>query len=121
VATHPGPRPSPIRFPFDAAATLLGRIEDLLDTLETIAVAHDDVLTLDPAVFAGLSRLAFEGRMGSLLTDLGTERGELRAQHDQVSSLVARAHVLQERRAREIASWQLQRDEWQRAQSAAAD
>lgn len=115
-----GPRPAEISFPFGAARTAMARIDALLDDLETLSRAHEDVTTLAPRDFGGSSRNAFEALFGVMLTDLANERSLLAAQRDELETLVAQAERLQAQRRDEIAAWERRRERWLEEQAEAS-
>lgn len=95
-------------------------MDALLDELETLSRAHEDVTTLAPRQFGGASRNALESLLGIMLTDLATERRVLAAQRDELEALVGAAERLREQRRAEIADWERRRERWLEQQRADA-
>jgi small-conductance mechanosensitive channel len=110
--SFPEPRPVQITFPVDAARRALDRIDELLEVLEQLSGAHDEVTTLAPVTFGGTSRLHYERELGVRLTDLAHERSQLVQQHAQIAAALARAERLAEQRRRDLAAWQQRREAW---------
>jgi chromosome segregation ATPase len=117
---HPGARPSEIEFPFAEAQRVLAAIDAELDDLQGCAAEHEQCAESALADARGLSTRAFWSRLGSRISDLARRRQELAEQRAQLEAAVARARSAQEVRDRQIATWQRQMDEYQRARAEAS-